>query len=47
MLTRLKRTCLTDCPTWTEQTLYTEIEPAHARLYEERRRYYQTISASR
>lgn len=43
MLRRLKRDVLTELPDLTEQTLYTEMEPAHARLYEERRRYYQDI----
>lgn len=43
MLRRLKRDVLTELPDLTEQTLYTEMEPDHARLYEERRRYYHDL----
>ncbi len=43
MLRRLKRDVLADLPDLTEQTLYTEMDPAHARLYEERRRYYHDL----
>jgi superfamily II DNA or RNA helicase len=43
MLRRLKRDVLKDLPDLTEQTLYTEMEPEHARIYEERRKYYQSV----
>ena len=43
MLRRLKRDVLTELPDLTEQTIYTEMEPAHARFYEERRLYYQGL----
>lgn len=43
MLRRLKRDVLTELPDLTEQTIYTEMEAAHARFYEERRLYYQGL----
>lgn len=41
MLRRLKKDVLKELPDRTEQTLYVEMEPSHAKFYEERRQYYQ------
>ena len=43
MLRRLKGDVLNDLPDLTEQTVYVEMEPAHARFYEERRLHYQNV----
>lgn len=40
MLRRLKKDVLKELPDRMEHTLYAEMEPAQARFYEERRRYY-------
>ncbi len=47
MLRRLKRDVLTELPDLTEQTLYTEMEPAHARLMRNAAAIIRTLSASR
>lgn len=43
MLRRLKKDVLTELPDRIEQTLYVEMEPEQAELYERRRAYYQTL----
>lgn len=43
ILRRLKKDVLTDLPERTDQTLYVDMEPEHARFYNQRRSYYRDL----